>query len=284
MSKQRAPADLAHLARKVRRLSLIMIHGAGMGHPGGALSVVELLVALYFRVMRIAPARPTWRERDRLVFSKGHACAALYAVLALRGYFPESDLKELGRIDSHLQSHPDKNKTPGLDASSGALGQGLSLAVGMALAARMRGRDYTVYALLGDGECDCGQIWEAAMAASHLALGNLVAVVDANRMQAKGTCREIMAIEPLAEKWAAFRWNVTETDGHDLDAVTRTLTSARERAGRTGRPVAVLAHTVKGRGVSFMENVTRWHNAPPTDQELEAALKELDELRELGDA
>ena len=268
--------DLAAIARQVRRLTLRAIHGAGMGHPGGALSQVELLVALYFRLMRIDPLQPEWGNRDRLVFSKGHACASLYAVLALRGYFPVSDLQTLGRIDSHLQSHPDRSKTPGIDVSTGALGQGLSLAVGMALAARMRRRDYTVYALLGDGECDSGQIWEAAMAASHLALSNLVAVIDRNGMQAKGTCREIMELEPLADKWAAFGWTVMEANGHDFSDLTESLTSARLTAARTNKPVVVIAHTVKGRGVSFMENVARWHNSPPTEDEVAAALGELE--------
>ena len=271
----RAAAGLESIAREARILALTMISRAGMGHPGGSLSQADILVALYFGAMRVDPGNPEWPERDRLAFSKGHASASYYAALALRGYFPLSELDSYGDVDSRLQSHPDRTKTPGVDVSSGSLGQGLSIAVGMALAARMRRRSHITYALLGDGECQSGQIWEAVLAAAHYRLGSLIAVVDDNGMQAKGRCSDIMEVEPLGAKFGAFGWGADEVDGHDVQAVLRCLRAAVDRGRRDARPVVLIAHTVKGKGVSFMENEWRWHNKPPNAAELERALTEL---------
>lgn len=267
--------QLKKIANKIRRLSLSLINRAEMGHPGGALSQTDILTALYFNILNVKPENPHWEERDRFVYSKGHTCASLYVTLAIRGFFQLKDLENMGELDSHLQSHPDKNKTPGVENSSGSLGQGLSLAVGMALAARLKKRNYIIYALLGDGECDEGQVWEAAMSASHYKLNNLILMIDHNKLQAKGPCKEIMNIEPLSDKWKAFGWDVWEMDGHNFEDIITVINKAKTNGRQTGNPNAIITHTIKGKGVSFMENVCKWHNLPPDDQELKAALQEL---------
>lgn len=268
------PYDLPALCRQVRRDILTMTHAAGSGHPGGSLSAVEILVTLYFDQMHIDPARPEDPDRDRFLLSKGHAAPVLYSVLARRGYFDPALLPTLRQLGSPLQGHPHREKLPGLDCSSGSLGQGLSIANGLALAARRTGRTYRTYCLLGDGEVQEGQIWEAAMTAAHFALDNVCAIVDDNGIQLDGPTREIMDVEPLGAKFAAFGWAVLEVDGHSLSALQDAFRTAQ---ATRGRPTVLLARTVKGKGVSFMEGQASWHGKAPNDAELAAALAELEE-------
>lgn len=268
------PYDLPALCRQVRRDILTMTHAAGSGHPGGSLSAVEILVTLYFDQMHIDPARPEDPDRDRFLLSKGHAAPVLYSVLARRGYFDPALLPTLRQLGSPLQGHPHREKLPGLDCSSGSLGQGLSIANGLALAARRTGRTYRTYCLLGDGEVQEGQIWEAAMTAAHFALDNVCAIVDDNGVQLDGPTREIMDVEPLGAKFAAFGWAVLEVDGHSLSALQDAFRTAQ---ATRGRPTVLLARTVKGKGVSFMEGQASWHGKAPNDAELAAALAELEE-------
>lgn len=268
------PYDLPALCRQVRRDILTMTHAAGSGHPGGSLSAVEILVTLYFDQMHIDPARPEDPDRDRFLLSKGHAAPVLYSVLARRGYFDPALLPTLRQLGSPLQGHPHREKLPGLDCSSGSLGQGLSIANGLALAARRTGRTYRTYCLLGDGEVQEGQIWEAAMTAAHFALDNVCAIVDDNGIQLDGPTREIMDVEPLGAKFAAFGWAVLEVDGHSLSALQDAFRTAQ---ATRGRPTVLLARTVKGKGVSFMEGQAGWHGKAPNDAELAAALAELEE-------
>lgn len=268
-------AALAELSRKgteLRREILKMIHNAASGHPGGALSVLDILLILYYQVMRVDPHNPGDRERDRLVFSKGHACAALYAVLADRGFFPFAHLRQFRKIDSPLQGHPDMRKTPGVDFSTGSLGQGLSAANGMALAARLDGSPRRIYAVLGDGEIQEGQVWEAAMTAAHYRLDNLTAFLDYNGLQIDGWVRDIKSIEPLVPKWSAFGWYVLECDGHDYNQLLEALRRAR---ANLGAPTMIIARTVKGKGVPFMENRGEWHGTPPDEGDLARALESL---------
>ncbi|MEM1981227.1 MAG: transketolase [Candidatus Hadarchaeales archaeon] len=265
--------ELAEKARIIRRDSLIMTTEAGSGHPGGSLSCADILSVLYFHHLRYDPSNPRWEGRDRFILSKGHACPALYSALSLAGFFPREWLRTLRKFGSPLQGHPDSTSTPGVEASTGSLGQGLSIGCGMALAARLDGRDYRVYVLMGDGEMDEGQVWEAAMFAAHQRLDNLVGIVDRNRIQLDGFTEEIVGLEPLAEKWGSFGWNVLEVDGHDLLQVAEALDEA-ERI--KGKPTLILARTVKGKGVSFMENQVKYHGTPLTREELERALKELE--------
>jgi transketolase len=260
------------MARRIRESLLQTVSGAGVGHPGGSLSAVEILTALYFSVLRIDPADPRWPERDRFILSKGHASSALYATLAERGFFPPSWLSTFGMLDSRLQVHPDLHKTPGVDASTGALGQGLSLGVGLAFAARLDHPEIRVHVLLGDGECQEGQVWEAAMAAAHFKLDNLVAIVDYNQVQLSGPVKEVMEVAPLPGKWGSFGWTVLEVPGHDLKALLDAFAEARTVKGS---PVALIAHTVKGKGVSFMEGQAAWHGRPPNADELSQALEEV---------
>ena len=263
--------DLSGVVREMRRDVIDMIYAAGSGHPGGSLSEMELLAALYFRVMRHDPRNPAWADRDRLILSKGHACPGLYAVLARCGYFPREWLPTFRSIGSKLQGHA-HTMTPGVEMNSGSLGQGLSFAVGTALASRLDGRNSRIYALLGDGECDEGQVWEAAMAASHYRLGNLTAFIDRNGIQNDRFTKDVMDLEPLGSKWRAFGWRVIDVDGHDLAQIV----DAAGRARRTrGRPTAIVARTVKGKGVSFMENNPDFHGRAPTEDEYERAMKEL---------
>ena len=266
--------DLPALCRQVRRDILTMTHAAGSGHPGGSLSAVEILVTLYFDQMHLDPAQPEDPNRDRFLLSKGHAAPVLYSALARRGFFDPARLPTLRQLDSPLQGHPHREKLPGLDCSSGSLGQGLSVANGLALAARRTGRSYRTYCLLGDGEVQEGQIWEAAMTAAQFSLDNVCAVVDDNGVQLDGPTKDIMDVEPLGAKFAAFGWEVLDVDGHSLAALRDAF---RIAAATQGRPTVLIAHTVKGKGVSFMEGQAAWHGKAPNDQELAAALTELAE-------
>ena len=251
---------------------LEMIYNAGSGHPGGSFSSVEMLTVLYNKIMKHDPSNSKWEERDRFVLSKGHVCPALYAVLADCGYFDKSELNKLRKFGSVLQGHPYMHKTNGLDVSSGSLGQGLSVSVGMALGARIDAADYRVYCLMGDGETQEGQVWEAAMAAGHYKLDNLCGIVDFNKLQIDGSVEKVMNINPYKDKWLAFNWNVIEVDGHDVIAVEKAYKDASEYKGK---PTMIIAHTAKGKGVSFMENVAGWHGVAPNKEQYEAAMKEL---------
>jgi transketolase len=264
--------DLSEVAKRLRRRIVTMIGKAGSGHPGGSLSAVEIAVALYWRVLRHKPADPQWPDRDRFILSKGHAAPLLYAILAECGYIPLDELDTLRLLGSRLQGHGDCCATPGVEMSSGSLGQGLSFGTGAALAGRLDKKDYRVYVLLSDGECDEGQTWEAAMAAAHFKLDNLTVIVDRNGLQLSGFTRDVMGLEPLAAKWAAFGWRVSEVDGNDIDKVLAALNDAKNVKGR---PAAIIAHTIKGKGVSFMENNVDFHGKAPNAAQLEQALKEL---------
>lgn len=266
------PAQLQAIARRVRRHIVEMITHAKSGHPGGSLSATEILVTLFFDVLRHNPANPKWPDRDRFLLSKGHACPVLYAVMAECGYTPIDQLNTLRKMGSIYQGHPDVRFIPALEASTGSLGLGASLGIGMALAARLDGRPTRTYVVLGDGECQEGQIWEAAMCAAFHKVDNLVVIVDYNKIQLDGFVKDIMELEPLAAKWRAFGWHTLELDGHSIPA----LQSALAEAGATkGKPTVLVAHTIKGKGVSFMENNPKFHGSAPTPAELELALQEL---------
>ena len=265
-------ADLARIVATVRRSILVMTTEANSGHPGGSLSATEALVALYYRVMRHNPGDPRWPDRDRFVLSKAHASPVLYAVLADCGYFPTEELLTFRKLASRLQGHA-HIMVPGVEFSGGSLGQGLSYSIGLALAARLDRRDSRVYAMIGDGECDEGSIWEAAMSASHHHVDNLAVVLDRNQIQNDRFTSEVMELEPLADKWRAFGWHVQECDGHKLEALLDALDEASQVKGK---PSIVIAHTVKGKGVSFMENNPDFHGKAATAQELETALAEVD--------
>jgi transketolase len=264
--------ELEKMAKQLRRHVITMIATAGSGHPGGSLSAADIVTALYFKVMRHHPKNPQWPDRDRFVLSKGHAAPILYAALAECGYFPVEELSTLRKLDSRLQGHTDRTLTPGVEMSAGSLGQGLSYGIGIALAGRLDKRDYQVYVLLGDGECDEGQVWEAAMFAPHHGVDNLTAIVDHNDLQLSGRVCDIMGLEPLVDKWRAFNWHVLEINGHDMGEILKALKKAREIKGK---PTVIIAHTVKGKGVSFMEGNVDFHGKAPTAQEAEIALKEL---------
>jgi len=259
-------------AREIRRDAIIMTSKAGSGHPGGSLSVADIIAALYFHHLRYDPKNPKWEDRDRFVLSKGHACPSLYAALAEAGFFPRETLWTLRKIDSILDGQPDMTKTPGVDASTGNLGIGLSFGLGIALASRLNRKEYRVYVVLGDGELDEGQIWEAAMAASHFKIDNLTAIVDYNGMQLDGFTRDIMSLEPITEKWSAFGWYVLEIDGHNMKEILDALDTAEKVKGK---PSVIIAHTIKGKGVSFMENQVYYHGKPVSEESLERALTEL---------
>ncbi len=264
--------DLADVCKRLRRDIVTMIAKAGSGHPGGSLSAVEIVVTLYWKVLHHKPLDPNWSERDRFVLSKGHAAPVLYAILAECGYFPKAELSTLRQIDSRLQGHADRTATPGVEMSSGSLGQGLSFAIGSALAGRLDKASWRVYALLSDGECDEGQTWEAAMSAAMFKLDNLTAIVDNNGIQLSGFNKDIMNIDPLNKKFEAFGWQVIEIDGHDLKQVLDALKKAQQIKGQ---PTVIIAHTIKGKGVSFMENNVDFHGKAPNAEQLEKALKEL---------
>jgi transketolase len=250
-----------------------MITTAGSGHPGGSLSAAEIVTALYFKVMRHNPQNPQWEDRDRFVLSKGHAAPILYAALAESGYFPVTELATLRKLDSRLQGHTDRNLTPGVEMSAGSLGMGLSFGIGVALAARLDHRDYKSYVLLSDGECDEGQTWEASLSAAQFKLDNLIAIIDRNQMQLSGWTRDIMNLEPLNQKWQAFGWHTIDIDGHDFDQI---LVAIGEAQNTKAKPTVIIAHTIKGKGVSFMENKVAFHGKAPTPEEAERALKELE--------
>ncbi|MBI2853463.1 MAG: transketolase [Chloroflexi bacterium] len=265
--------DLEQMARKLRRHVITMIAKSASGHPGGSLSAADIVTALYFRVLQHRPAEPRWPDRDRFILSKGHAAPVLYAALAESGYFPVEELGTLRQLDSRLQGHPDANLTPGVEMPSGSLGQGLSFGVGVALAGRLDHRNYHVYVLLGDGECDEGQVWEAAMAAAHYRLDSLTAIVDHNGQQLDGCCSDIMNVEPLADKWRSFGWEASETDGHSIEQLINSLEQASQVKGK---PSVIIARTIKGKGVSFMERNLSFHGKAPTAEEAARALKELE--------
>jgi len=270
-------SELKKIAVEVRKGIITGTYHAKSGHPGGSLSAAEILVYLYFCEMNVDPEKPDNPDRDRFVLSKGHAAPALYAALAQRGYFPPELMKSLRHIGCYLQGHPDMRHAPGVDMSSGSLGQGFSAAIGMALAAKMDGKDYRVYSLAGDGEIQEGQIWEAAMFASTKNLDNLVLIVDNNNLQIDGEITLSSSPYPIDEKFAAFGFHVINIDGHDFDQIAAALKEAREVKGK---PVAIIAKTVKGKGVSYMENQAGWHGKAPNDEEYAIAMEELKKAEE----
>lgn len=266
--------ELECAAYRIRRHVIDAVYHAASGHPGGSLSIAEILSVLYFHTMRIDPKNPQDPDRDRFVMSKGHCAPALYGTLAERGFFPKEDVKTFRQADSYLQGHPDMKGVPGVDMSTGSLGQGICTANGMALAAKLDGKDYRVYAILGDGELEEGQVWEAAMFAAHYKLDNLTAFVDLNLLQIDGDVRQVMNPTPVDEKFKAFGWNVLTIDAHDVEAVEAAIERAKEVKGK---PTAVIARSTKGKGVSFMENNPAWHGAAPNQEQYEQAMKELDQ-------
>jgi transketolase len=263
---------LKAMSNLIRKDIVKMVLDAGSGHPGGSLSVADIVSVLFFDVMTHDPSNPCWEGRDRFILSKGHACPAVYAALAEGGYFPREELDTLRKFGSRLQGHPDMCKLPGLEASTGSLGQGLSIASGLALAMKIDGKSNRVYCLMGDGELDEGQIWEAAMTASHFGLDNLCGIVDRNGLQIDGRTDDIKTLEPLADKWRAFGWNVIEIDGHNVTEISGAMNRFRHTHFR---PTVLIAHTIKGKGVSFMENQAGWHGKAPSKEQAEAALMEL---------
>lgn len=266
--------ELQKIAYKIRRDAIDAVYSAASGHPGGSLSIAEILAYLYFEEMNIDPKNPRDPDRDRFVLSKGHAAPGLYAALAERGYFPVEELKTLRQIDSVLQGHPDMKHIPGVDMSTGSLGLGISAACGMALAAKQMKQDWRVWTIVGDGESEEGQVWEAAMFAAHYKLDNLCAFVDWNGLQIDGAVKDVMNPTPLDEKFKAFGWHVIMIDAHDLAAID---TAVKEAKATKGQPTAIIAKSVKGKGVSYMENAVNWHGAAPKQEQYEIAVKELDE-------
>ncbi len=264
--------QLQQMACKVRMGIIEGVHSAKAGHPGGSLSATELFTYLYFKEMNIDPQNPKWADRDRFVLSKGHTAPGLYATLAHRGFFPVEDLTTLRRLGSYLQCHPNMNAVPGVDMSTGSLGQGISAAVGMAMAGKYQNKDYRVYTLLGDGEIQEGQVWEACMAAAHYKLDNLCIIVDNNGLQIDGNVADVMSPYPIVDKLLAFGFDVQAIDGHDFDQIEKAMTHARTVKGC---PCAIVMETVKGKGVSFMENNAGWHGKAPNDAEYEIAMNEL---------
>ena len=271
--------DLQITANKIRKNAVTAVYSAASGHPGGSLSIAEILSVLYFNEMRIDPKNPKDENRDRFVLSKGHCSPALYGALAERGYFPVEDLKTFRQATSYLQGHPDMKGVPGVDMSTGSLGLGISAAVGMAMAGKIDKKDYRVYAVLGDGELAEGQVWEAAMYAAHYKLDNLCIFVDLNGLQIDGATKDVMNSAPVDEKFKAFGWHVISICAHDVDAILAALAEAKTVSGK---PVAILAESVKGKGVSFMENACAWHGSAPNKEQYEQAMAELDEaIRQL---
>ena len=264
--------ELSNHATNIRIGAVTAVHSASSGHPGGSLSIAEILSYLYFAEMRVKPDDPKWEDRDRLVLSKGHCAPGLYAALAEKGYFPVEELKTFRHIDSRLQGHPDMKGTPGVDMTTGSLGLGISAATGMALSGKIRNKDYRVYAIMGDGEIEEGQVWEAAMAAAHYKLDNLCAFIDWNGLQIDGPTAEVMNSAPIDEKFKAFGWNAILIDGNDLNEIEKAVECAK---ATKGKPTAVICKTVKGKGVSYMENSVGWHGKAPNDEEYEIAMNEL---------
>ena len=269
--------ELSKIANEVRKGVIKSTHAAKSGHPGGSLSVADIITYLYFEEMNVDPKNPKWADRDRFVLSKGHVAPALYAALAEKGYFPKEDLLTLRHVGSYLQGHPDMKGVPGVDMSSGSLGQGVSCAAGMALAAKMDNKDYRVYAVTGDGEIEEGQIWEAAMFAGHRKLDNLVVIVDNNGLQIDGNIEDVCSPYPIDKKFEAFNFHVINVDAHDFDEIEKAFKEARETKGQ---PTAIIAHSVKGKGVSFMENKASWHGAAPNDEQYQAAMEDLEKVGE----
>lgn len=269
--------ELQKMTLNVRKEIIKSLHSAGAGHPGGSLSAAELFTYLYFEELNVDPKNPQMEDRDRFVLSKGHTAPGLYAVLAFRGFFPVEDLMTLRHTGSYLQGHPDMKQTPGVDMSTGSLGQGLSVAVGMALAAKMDGRDYRVYAMCGDGEIQEGQIWEAAMFAGYHKLDNLVVIVDNNRLQIDGYIEDVCSPYPMDEKFKAFHFHTINIDGHNFEEIAAAFAEAKNVKGK---PTVIIARTVKGQGVSFMEDEVSWHGKAPNDAEFEIAMKDLEKAGE----
>ena len=264
--------ELKKMAVIIRCDIIDMICTAAAGHPGGSLSAADVVTALYFRIMRIDPKNPGWPDRDRFILSKGHACPVWYAALAERGYFDKSHLKTLRQMGSILQGHPDMRKTPGIDMTAGSLGHGLSAGLGMALSGKLQQKDYHVFVIIGDGESQEGSIWEASMAAPNFKLDNLTAILDYNHLQNDYSVDDIMPIHPAVDKWRAFGWHVLDIDGHDMAQVVAALEEAKSHKGK---PTMIVANTVKGKGVSYMENVCEWHGRAPCQEEADQALEEL---------
>ena len=267
--------DIKELTKKtveVRKGIIEAVYWAQSGHPGGSLSVADILTVLYFDEMNIDEKNPNWEDRDRLVLSKGHCSPALYSCLANRGYFPIEDLKTFRKIDSYLQGHPDKNKVPGVDMTTGSLGQGLSAANGMAIAAKMDNKDYRVYCILGDGEIEEGQIWEAAMTSNKYKLDNLCVIVDNNNLQIDGTIEEVMSSYPIDEKFRSFGFEIIKIDGHDIEEITKAFEVAKNIKGK---PTCIIAKTVKGKGISYMENQVGWHGKAPNEEQYKEAMVSL---------
>ncbi len=263
---------LKKIATEIRLDIIEEVHSAKSGHPGGSLSIADIITYLYYEEMNVDPKNPNWADRDRFVLSKGHTAPALYAVLAEKGYFPKEELKMLRQVDSFLQGHPDMKITPGVDMTTGSLGLGISAACGMALAAKIDGKDYRTYAILGDGETEEGQVWEACMFAAHYKLDNLCILIDLNGLQIDGPIAEVMNPAPHAEKLKAFGFHVITIDGHDFDQIAAAYAEAKTVKGK---PTAIVANTVKGKGVSYMENQVSWHGAAPNDEQYEQAIAEL---------
>lgn len=272
MQRTSDPAELAAIAKRMRRTAIEMITEAKSGHPGGSLSAADIVVTLYFDVMRHDPSNPKWPDRDRFILSKGHCCPILYAVMAECGYCPKDQLNTLRKLGSIYQGHPDVRFLPALEASTGSLGQGLSIGLGMGLAAKLDKSPARTYVVLGDGEIQEGQIWEAAMFGGYHKVDNVVAIVDYNRIQLDGFVKDIMDLEPLADKWMSFNWHVVETDGHDIRALQRAF---NEAGATVGKPTVIIAHTIKGKGVSFMENNPNFHGSAPSKEEFQKAMLEL---------
>ncbi|MGN9018891.1 transketolase [Lachnospiraceae bacterium HCP1S3_C3] len=264
--------ELQQIANEVRKGIVTAVHSAKSGHPGGSLSAADIMTYLYFEEMNVDPKEPKKADRDRFVLSKGHVAPALYSVLAQKGYFPVEDLKTLRHVGSYLQGHPDMKGTPGVDMSSGSLGQGISVAVGMALSAKLTNESYRVYTLLGDGEIQEGQVWEAAMLAGHRKLDNLVVIVDNNGLQIDGNVEDVCSPYPIDKKFEAFNFHVINIDAHNFDEIAAALKEARETKGM---PTAIIAKSTKGKGISFMENRAEWHGSAPNDEKYEIAMEEL---------
>jgi transketolase len=267
--------ELEEITRKVRVDIIKMTNAAGSGHPGGSLSAAEIFTVLYFNIMNHDPKNPEWEDRDVFILSKGHCCPGLYSAMARSGYFPVEELMTLRKFGSRLQGHPHSSSLPGLEASTGSLGQGLSIATGCALAIKLNKKSSRVYCLMGDGEQQEGQIWEAAMSASHYKLNNLCGIIDRNRLQIDGFCKDIIDYEPLEDKWKSFGWYVINVDGHNISDLINAFEEAKTIKGK---PTIIIADTIKGKGVGFMENVSIWHGQAPNDEETKKALNDLGEL------
>jgi transketolase len=266
--------ELKEISRKIRVDVIKMTNAAGSGHPGGSMSAAEIFAVLYFNIMNHRPEDPEWEDRDVFILSKGHCCPGLYSAMARSGYFPVEELMTLRKLGSRLQGHPHSLALPGLEASTGSLGQGLSIAVGCALAMKLNKKNSRVYCLMGDGEQEEGQIWEAAMSAAHYKVDNLCGIVDRNRLQIDGLCKDVMDYEPLERKWESFGWYVIKVDGHDIPSLISAFEKAKEVKNK---PTVIIADTIKGKGVSFMENVAIWHGQAPNDIEMKKALNDLGE-------